>query len=442
MKLALIAITDTSTPARKLAQRMCPPLGLLYLKAYIEERMPATEVIWTWEAEEALASDPDIIGLSAVTENFPLAATTAQHLHARSPAPLLLGGVHISLLPGSLPPVFTAGVVGEGERTLLALLRHFSRAGSLIPEALAEIPGLVLPEEDGTVFCTQARRHHEAIDRIPFPRRSAADWNGMLHLITSRGCPYRCVFCSTSVLWGHCRLHSAERVVEELTWNRDAIAPDHVKFFDDLFIASPGRIAAIAEGVARRGLSFPGGYGAFARTDLLDEEMVGLLADMGFTVLSLGIESGSPAMLERMGKGTTVATHQRALDLCHRFGIRTCCSFVVGIPGESEADLAATLAFIDKNRDRIGEIEICPAVPLPGTLLWETASKAGRVSESMDFSLLRDASFLSEFEPDRYLYINPSMPYSLFLAYMRTFTALHADITRRAARNPQQKGTS
>ena len=77
MKVALVAITDTTTPARKLAQRMCPPLGLLYLKAYVEERMPEAAVLWTWDADDALAFGADIIGLSTVTENFPQAVITA-----------------------------------------------------------------------------------------------------------------------------------------------------------------------------------------------------------------------------------------------------------------------------------------------------------------------------------------------------------------------------
>jgi radical SAM superfamily enzyme YgiQ (UPF0313 family) len=150
---------------------------------------------------------------------------------------------------------------------------------------------------------------------------------------------------------------------------------------------------------------------------------------MGVTRLSLGIESGSQRVLDRLNKKSSVALNQRALDLCARHGIPTCCSFVIGLPGETADDLAATLGFIERNRQVIAEIEVCPLVPFPGTPLWDEALRQGLVSLDMDWSRLRDHSDFSQFDPDAYLYLNPALDRATFDDYCLRFKDCYRKIS-------------
>lgn len=114
LRLALLVVVDESTPLRRATQKVCPPLGLLYLQAYLAQHAPEVEVIVTWSVAEVVLARPDLIGLSSVTENFVMASVLATRLHEVTGAQVLIGGAHISLVPGSLPAACAAGGVGRG----------------------------------------------------------------------------------------------------------------------------------------------------------------------------------------------------------------------------------------------------------------------------------------------------------------------------------------
>lgn len=263
------------------------------------------------------------------------------------------------------------------------------------------------------------------LDDLPFPKRPAPDTRSTTHVITSRGCPFDCAFCSSATLTSTYRMHSAAYVLEELTWIRDHVGPRHIKFFDDLFVANRKRVLELSELIVASGLRFEAGMSCFARTDLLDEELLVAMQRMGFTGLSIGIESGSERILGKVGKRNSVERNQRVLDLCKQHGMITCCSFVIGWPGETEEDLEDTRAFIERNRPAMHQVEICPAVPYPGTGLWTEALKLGLVSEQMDWSILRDHSIYLDFNPDDYLYLNPAMPRERFVDWTRRFRGVY-----------------
>ena len=425
IRVGLLAVIDESTITRKLLQRMCPPLGLLHLAEYLRLRMPQAEVRWGYDPEWMIGWNPDLIGLSSVTENFGLAKEIAAHLRSQTDRPLVMGGVHLTLVPEQLPESCDLGVVGEGEETLLDLVGEVERNGSLHPERLRRIPGLVFRDGEGALERTPPRAPIGSLDSIPFPRRSRTDAQGVVHTITSRGCPYTCTFCSSPLHWGSFRQRTANHVVAELRWLEEHVNPQHIKLFDDLFIADRRRLTLLAEGMEDARVSFTQGMSGFARADLIDEESIGLLERLGVNLLSIGIESGSQRILDRLGKRTTVEINRRALELCRERGIMTCCSFIIGIPGETAEDLEATLQFIDENRRNISEIEICPAVPFPGSRLWDDARARGLVDYDMDWSRLRDYSIFTELDHEQYIYLNEVMSRDEFRGYCARFEEVY-----------------
>jgi anaerobic magnesium-protoporphyrin IX monomethyl ester cyclase len=425
LRVALLVVVDESTPLRRAVQKLCPPLGLLYLQAWLQAHAPEVEVLVTWDVADVLRSEPHLIGLSSVTENFRMAEALASSLHATTGAPVLIGGAHISLVPQSLPAGCVAGVLGEGEQTLLELVRLLQQHGQLRAADLADVAGLVYRDTDGGLRRTPPRPVIRPLDSIPFPKRPAPDTRTTTHVITSRGCPFDCAFCSSATLTESYRMHSAEYVLDELSWIHEHVAPLHVKFFDDLFVANRKRVLALSELIASSGLVFPAGMSCFARTDLLDDELLAAMRRMGFTGLSIGIESGSPSILAKIGKRNSTERNQHVLDLCKKHGMITCCSFVIGWPGETEADLQHTHDFIERNRAAMHQVEICPAVPYPGTGLWTEARRQGIVSDDMDWSVLRDHSIYLDFDPDHYLYLNPAMPRDRFVDWTRTFRGVY-----------------
>jgi len=431
MKLALVN-TINPQPHKWDLQTTAPPLGLLSLMVYLKEKFPEKLQIKIVETlSELLDFGPDLVGFSSVTENFSIAENLAKEVKSRLSIPIFIGGVHISLLPQTLPEVFDFAVIGEGEETLLELINLLWKEGKFTYNKLKNIQGLCIRDKDKLIL-TPPRPFIKNLDTLPHIPRTQIDRSGIIHMVTSRGCCYKCSFCSTTNFWKTHRIHSANYVAEDLRHIMHNINPPHIKFFDDLFIINRNRIAKLSKIIKEEGLAPEGGYSCFVRANLLDEEMVKHLAEMNFLAVSFGVESASPAILAKLKPSSSLELSQRAIDLLYKYGIKISCSFILGTPGETEEDLEATFNFIVKNEEKILEIEVCPLVPLPGTEIWEYALLKGLVKIPMDWSLLTDYSIFTHFSPDRYIYLNPSMPWNTFLSYCKRFGELYLHFNKKS----------
>jgi len=404
---------------------MCPPLGFFYIESYLEKYLPSAEVFISTDLNKILDWEPDIIGVSSVTENFSIACKNIEILKKSTEVPIIIGGVHISILPDNLPHECSLGVIGEGEETILELLKLFLKYKKFEESKLKDIKGIVYRNSDGIINITRKRPLINPLDKIPWPNRHFIDLLGITHTISSRGCPYKCIFCSTSTFWNGFRAHSASYVAGEIKSIMEHISPPHIKFFDDLFIADKKRIKELADFVKKEKLCPEHGFSCFGRAELMDRDMMEVLKQMGFTGIAIGMESASPAILKKLKGNSTVEINQRTLDLCREYDIHTTCSFVIGTPGETEEDLRKTYEFIIQNEQKITEIEICPLVPFPGTELWDYALERHLVSYDMEWSLLEDYSIFTQFEPDRYIYLNESMSFDTFRNYCLKFLELY-----------------
>lgn len=222
------------------------PLGLAYISSYVSAHLPETEFFYAENVDEVLSRDPEIVGISTVSQNYDVASHLARELRERSyTGPLLLGGFHISALPTSLSSEFDAGVIGEGEQTMLEMVRlvgaHGFGSGHLLP--LERRAG----DDLGAGADQAAGPDSTTRQGYAFGTVAPCSGGGELRLFTSRGCPYDCGFCSSSQFWKTARFFGAEYVLREMSDLVERFHPGRLLIHDDLFIANRNRFRAIAE---------------------------------------------------------------------------------------------------------------------------------------------------------------------------------------------------
>ena len=449
MRLVLIEACDPQRPIQ-----VYMPMGLAYLKSYLE-RLGAHQVFIERDLESALARNPEVIGISCVSPNFPHAIALARQAQQFTPAPLILGGAHISGLPQSLPREFNAGVIGEGEQTLEDLLSLLSACPHPRPEQLRAIPGLVwhkhaespkrlrkrdktgdadvcnagegqtqvsaesdvcnasegqtLKSSESTVEMSAPRQWLSDLDALPIPRRDwIKDRAPALWSFSSRGCPYKCTFCSTANFWERYRLHSPRYVTDELKQIMERHNPGIHIFMDDLFAANVERLKEM-RALFKRELPRSLPLVATVRADLVTPAIAQALRDLGVVFCHLGLESASDRVLSYLkNQTTTAAINQRALDLLSEYGLKAVGSFIIGAPNEDDADLQATWDFIDKNSQsgKLQSFSFGPLVAFPGTKVWDDACARFK----LDWRTLNWHSLdidVRAFDLERYLLLSP-----------------------------------
>ncbi|MDQ7824399.1 MAG: radical SAM protein [Candidatus Eremiobacteraeota bacterium] len=430
MKILLVALDINEETVQELAT----PFGLMYLASYLKSRWKGKlEISLIDGARDDIPEEADLIGISSMSRSYRRACALARKVKERRKIPLIVGGSHITALPHTLDPSFDIGVRGEGEATFLELVTLLAERGSFIPEDLAKIRGIVFREKE-SLRLTEDRPPPPSLEELPYPDRSLWDLTGRAkYLLSSRGCPFDCVFCA--IAGSRYRFAPADYVLKELESLYQAYKPPQIVFQDDLFTVNPSRLRAIAEGIEARGLSRKVAFAVSLRADSISEETLRLLRKMNVARVFMGIESGSEGMLRYYKAGRiSVEDVQRALDLCLKFGIPVEGSFIIGAPRETREDLLATYNFIFQNYKRGaldgGSINIL--TPYPGSHVWEYAKARGIVSDTMDFSLLNMT--LNTFNPYTCLYLNEIIPLEEFIEYLEIFEDLHFTIIQKSYR--------
>ncbi|MDI3339980.1 MAG: radical SAM protein [Sphaerobacter sp.] len=333
-----------------------PPLGILYLSAYLKARGFDVRVFDTTfrspEAFEAylVRERPPIVGLYANLMTRPR-VVQAMRLAKAVGATVVVGGPE----PANYPEEYlTRGadvvVIGEGELTLAELLPHLARYG---PTGMAHIQGIVYRDDDGRLARTEPRPYIPRLDELPFPDRAAIDiphyvrvWRehhgrGSVSLITARGCPYTCTWCSHAVYGYSHRRRSPENVADELETIIETYQPDMVWYADDVFTIHKGWFFRYAAELERRGIRIP--FETISREDRLNEEIIRTLRDMGCFRLWIGAESGSQRILDAMRRRTKADRVREMVHLLQRYGIEAGMFIMLGYEGEELPDLEATV---------------------------------------------------------------------------------------------------
>ena len=193
--------------------------GLLYLSSYLRQEFGPNyfdiKIIYR-DVEQSLATfKPDVVGISSVTQNFNIAKRYVK-LTKSAGCSVIVGGAHISAMPGALSDGMDVGVVGEGEDTIVELMKLYEREKTFAnKELLNHVQGIVY-NYNGKYIQTEPRPLITPVDTIPFPARDLSYINIMAGIFTSRGCPYKCRFCFTSHHWKKVRFFSPDYVVKEI----------------------------------------------------------------------------------------------------------------------------------------------------------------------------------------------------------------------------------
>jgi radical SAM superfamily enzyme YgiQ (UPF0313 family) len=288
----------------------------------------------------------------------------------------VIGGHHVSALPDSMTANMDLAVIGEGEDTMLEVCRAYLDKGP-VREAFAAIPGVALRGSTGQVTLAQPRALHRPLDDFGFPARALMHIRrgASVGVITSRGCPYDCVFCASSAFWNSIRFHSAEYVVAEIKDIVERYQTPHIYFWDDLFVANFKRISDIARLLeaepSLRGLKFS----LTCRANLATDELARLLKEMNVVEVMLGLESMAPRTLGYLKPHVTVEQNRNAVETFHRHGLNVTGFFVVGSPEETRAEIEQTLDFV--RSAPLYRAEAYLLTPLPGTRVWDDALERG-----------------------------------------------------------------
>lgn len=318
-----------------------------------------------WEEVEARLKDlrPGLLGVGFQTPNREFAVGLAG-MAQRLGIPTVAGGPHVTCAPydGLAIPEFDHVVLGEGEEAMVDIAAAYAEGRrpprEIHPEPLTDIENRPLPYLS-PVYETIARRK-----RCGF-------------IVTSRGCPGRCKYCQPvqKALYGpRIKMRSADSIVAEMDRYLDMGIR---KFFimDDMFVVNRSRVARFADILTTRGLDVE--YDISARVDFFDQEMADQLASTGCNLISFGFESGSDHKLALMHKQTTREMNLKAGRIWKKTGKLTLANILVGIPGETEEDLALDYSFIE---------ELAPSafyynwmVPFPGTHYFEDLKAAGQL---------------------------------------------------------------
>jgi radical SAM superfamily enzyme YgiQ (UPF0313 family) len=388
-----------------IANRMVPQ-GLLSIAAYLIAQGhdvfvydclgPDVPLDLQKQTQAILAYQPQIVGFSATTSSFPDAADLAQRIKEQSPDTITVcGGVHVSALEGKLLqdyPAFDFLITGEGEVTMSELAAGFD---------LAEIKGLIW-RRGSEVITNDPRPKISDLDSLPFPAyEKLKGFPGDYHLplfsyvhtpgatmITSRGCVYQCSYCDRSVFKKGFRYNSAAYIYEHMKYLRTKFGVRHVNIYDDLFTMNRSRVIELCEKLSRYPLGI--NFNCAVRVGYTDDDLLKMLKDAGCLMVSLGIESADPQMLERHKSGVSLDDVCDTVQRIQMAGLRAKGLFMMGLPGETEESIKRTSDFIITLG--LDDMNMAKFTPFPGAPLWSTIKDEGTFNE--DWRLMNCLNFV------------------------------------------------
>lgn len=363
-------------PKERKIMKPYAPLGILYLSSHLRNKGFDVEIYdSTFGSCEELsrlldAGPPGAVGIYGNLMTRPNVIAIAQRAHDAGWRVILGGPEPANYAAQYLESGADVVVEGEGETALEALM-----ATGLDPVCWPGIPGIIFRGADGSPVRTPPAPLIRDLDAQPWPDRERIDiaqylqvWRkhhgkGSVSLITARGCPYKCNWCSHSV-YGHThRRRSARGVANELEWILDRYHPDMMWMADDVFTIHHGWLFEYAAEVKKRGLRIP--FECITRADRLNPRAAEALADLGCFRVWIGSESGSQRILDAMERGVTTEQVQNAVALCKQNGIQTGMFLMWGYDGEEIGDIEATVEHL--KRCRPDEFFTTISYPIKGT---------------------------------------------------------------------------
>jgi radical SAM superfamily enzyme YgiQ (UPF0313 family) len=339
------------------------------------------------------AFDPDLVGITCNTGIRFDSLRLAQVVKEWKPSGIVvLGGPHVTALPDQVLtnyPQVDYIVRGEGERTIADLVKKLSTK-----QSVDSVLGISYRGENGRIHHNPNRPFIENLDEIPFPAwqffnldsyEPYEDIPSNLNrlrkapLISTRGCPYNCVFCYSN-FWGRrYRFRSPENVVDEMKMLHDKYKVRYIRFFDDTFTVRPDRVIEICRLIRENKLDLI--WRCEARVDNVNLKMLAEMAKAGCHLVEFGVESGSPSILQNIKKGINVDEIKSAFEKAKAARIQTKAFVMVGNPGETQNTVKETLRLLEMIKPDM--VTVFKTMVLPNSELYYNMLNAGKITDSI-----------------------------------------------------------
>lgn len=360
-----------------------PPLGLAIIAAVLEKAgysvtlLDANVLGLSPEDTATEAVGADIVGITAMTPTINAALNIAALLKKADPdIKIIMGGPHVTLLPEetlSLSPNIDIIVRGEGDESVVELLQALE-----LDQPLFNIGGISY-RENGKIVQNHDRTTPTDMDKLPLPayhllpikKYKPHPPHGLsmpfAALVTSRGCPYRCAYCSKPVFGTGFRAQSPVKVIDEIAYLKDRFGVKEIAFYDDSFTLVKERVLGITEKIINSGMKIS--WTCETRVNLVDKELLLNMKRAGCYAIAYGVESASPEIIETLRKGTTLEQVEKAVNETREVGIQVIGYFMLGSPGETPDTIRKTIDFARNLKVDFAQFSI--TTPFPSTELFE-----------------------------------------------------------------------
>ncbi len=375
------------------------PYGLISLASAVRDAgyetalIDATNLEYSIEetVDRVLAVTPEYVGISTVTLSIDKSAEVARLLKQKNrDVKIIVGGAHLSSVPEETMasfPHFDVGVIGEGEETLVDLLKAFENN-----IGLGNVKGIIY-REGNKIITTEKRPPLKDLDCLSMPawdilgdnmanfyRPSAPSYIRLpsTTIVTSRGCPGNCIFCNSKSIFGRLRCFSADYVIGMLRHLTNKYRIRDISIYDDNFIFFKNRVKNICNAIINEKIDIT--WSCYSRVDQGDEELFKLMKKAGCWQISYGIESGSQRILDFMRKNVTLKQIVNTLTVTKKAGLRTRGFFMIGNLKENRDSILETINFMKEIP--LDDFHFTYFTPLPGTEAFNIAEKYGKFDKT------------------------------------------------------------
>jgi len=361
-----------------------PAIGIAYVAGYLEShgidvavldgklaRLTVDDAV-----QEITDSNPRVLGLSAMTHEIATAAKIAQAVRKACPDMIIvLGGFHGTFLPERTLrefPVFDYIVVGEGELAFLDFVQAVFAGHD--PSTIQGVASRTLTA-DGSIADIRLNGRAavaENLDDLGTPAWDLFPQAEMYPIMTQRGCPFGCTFCSRP--YGRkVRRRSPAHVVAELTRSVKQFGCRHVDFYDETFTVRRDYVKGLCDAIIEAGLHEKLTFWSYVHANTIDLPTARRMKAAGFREVGFGVESGNPEIMKQMGKGVSRNDVLRARDIFRKANLKFAAYFIIGHPNETTATVKDSIDLaVRLNPDSVA---FGIMTPYPGTQIWEMATR-------------------------------------------------------------------
>jgi len=316
----------------------------------------------------------DIIGISI--KSFTLESSIKILKMIKTKAILIAGGPHVTLDFHNFLSEngFDIAVIGEGEETSLELIKALESSRDI-----KKVKGVAF-KKDNEIIVNEKRDWIKNLDKLPFPKYEKFDSvkdTGMIEyypLVTSRGCPYNCSYCSVGTVIGKkWRARKPKNIISELIQARKKYHSREFKVLDDNFTLDMKRAKEICQLLIEENLNLKWSCPNGLRADRLDMELLQLMKDSGCHTIGMGIESGCEYVFDKINKGERLEDVKNAISMAKKVGLRVDGFFIIGLPGSTYENDKKSMDFA--KRVGVDSASFGLLVPYPGTTVWDWMNK-------------------------------------------------------------------